>query len=155
YCSITGFMHILPNYLIIGGQKCGTNSLYAYLANHPNVRPALTKEIRFFDKYYQRGINWYKVCFPFKFDQNLHKGSIIAGEATERYLEYPHAPKRVREALPHVKLILLLRNPVDRAYSHYSMRFKAGKEKLSFEDAIDKENERTKDEYKKMENDEN
>jgi len=154
YCSMTGFMHILPNYLIIGGQKCGTNSLYSYLVNHPNVRPALTKEIRFFDKYYDRGINWYKVCFPFKFDQNLNKGRIFTGEATERYLEYPHAPKRVKSVLTNVKLIILLRNPVDRAYSHYSMRFKSGKEKLSFEDAIESEHERTKGEFEKMQNNE-
>jgi len=154
YCSMTGFLHVLPDYLIIGAQKSGTNSLYWYLLQHPLVGPAITKEIRFFDKYYDRGLNWYRVCFPFKIQKFFTK-NFVTGEATERYLDYPSSPQRVKKNLPNAKFILLLRNPVDRAYSHYNMRFNARKETLSFEDAIAQETERTQGEFEKMKNDEN
>jgi len=159
YCSMTGFLHVLPDYLILGAQKSGTNSLYWYLLQHPSVDPAITKEIRFFDKYYDRGLNWYSVCFPFKFHKffakNLQGKNFITGEATERYLDHPLSPQRVKKNLPNAKFIILLRNPIDRAYSHYNMRFNARKEILSFEDAIEQEIERTQGEFKKMQNDEN
>ena len=153
YCSLTGFLHVLPNYLILGAQKSGTNSLYWYLLQHPSVGPANTKEIRFFDKYYDRGLNWYRVCFPLKFKRIFIK-NLVTGEATERYLDHPHSPKRIKKNLPNAKFIILLRNPVDRAYSHYNMRFNSRRESLTFEEAIDKESERTKGEFEKMENDE-
>jgi hypothetical protein len=159
YCSFTGFLHILPDYLILGAQKSGTNSLYWYLRQHPFVKRATTKEILFFDKYYDRGLNWYRVCFPLKsqkyFLKNILGKNLLTGEATERYLDHPHAPQRVKESIPNVKFIILLRNPVDRAYSHYNMRFSVGNETLSFEEAIEKEVQRTKGEYEKMLNDEN
>ena len=69
YCELTGFLHVLPDFYIIGGQKCGTGSLYTYLISHPHVQPSISKEPSFFDRYYDRGENWYRVCFPFK----IHK----------------------------------------------------------------------------------
>lgn len=152
YCSLTGSFHPLPNYLIIGAAKCGTGSLYRYLNQHPQIKPALTKEVRFFDKYYNKGINWYRIFFPFK---DLLKRKYITGEATPRYLDHPHAPKRVKEVIPNAKLIVLLRNPIDRAYSMYNMRLSRGRETHSFEESIKLEKERTKGEFKKMELDKN
>jgi len=99
-----------------------------------------------------RGINWYQVFFPFK---DLLRRKFLTGDATPRYLDHPHAPKRVKEIIPNVKFIVLLRNPIDRAYSMYNMRVSRGRETCSFEEAIRLEKERTQDEFKKMEEDEN
>ena len=159
YKNLTGFAHVLPDFYIIGAQKCGTSALYDYLVQHPNIHPCTTKEPRFFDKYYHRGINWYKSCFPLKIKKNLetklfHR-KFLTGEATERYLEHPHVPKRLKNLTPNAKIIIILRNPIDRAYSHYNMRHNSKKEELSFEEAIEKESQRTKNEYELMLNDEN
>jgi hypothetical protein len=81
--------------------------------------------------------------------------SFVTGEASPYYLFHPHAPKRVASAIPKVKIIVLLRNPIDRAYSHYHHALKQGNETLSFEDAIGKEEERLYKEMEKMLKDEN
>ena len=157
YCTLTGCLHVLPDYLILGAQKSGTNSLYWYLRQHPYVKRATTKEILFFDKYYDRGLDWYRVNFPLKIQKDFLKilgKDLLTGEATERYLDHPLAPYRVKESIPNVKFIILLRNPIDRAYSHYNMRHGAGNEPLSFEEAIQKEQDRTKGEFEKMQKDE-
>jgi len=157
--TTTGSIHVLPNFLILGAARSGTTSLYQYLTEHPSIIPGVGKEIYFFDKKFQNGFNWYKSFFPTKLKmsitENKQKTKCLTGEATPRYLHYPHAPKRVFELLPNIKLIVLLRNPTDRAYSHYQMEVSSGNEKLTFEEAIEKEEERTKDIMKKMQNDEN
>jgi len=154
YCSLTGFLHVLPDFYIIGAAKCGTSSLYDYLLQHPDVQPAFTKEPRYFDKYYDRGENWYRVCFPFKihkyFLKTIFRRGFITGEATPRYVDHPHAPKRLKKLTPNAKLIVLLRNPIDRAYSNYNMRAEADTESLSFKDAVKQEKQRTKGEFEKM-----
>ena len=159
YSNLTGFTHVLPDFYLIGAQKCGTSALYDYLVQHPCIHPCITKEPRFFDKYFHRGINWYKTCFPSifqkKFESKIFHRKFLTGEATERYLEHPHVSKRIKKITPNSKFIVLLRNPIDRAYSHYNMRYKSKKEKLSFEDAIECEKDRTHNEFKKMLNDEN
>lgn len=126
---------ILPSFLIIGTQKGGTTSLYKYITQHPNVLAASKKEIHFFnnDKNFKLGMEWYKEQFAFKSEPPL---KAITGEATPMYLFHPLAPVRIAQLLPSVKLIAILRNPVDRAYSHYQMRKRNGKEKRSFEEVI-------------------
>lgn len=146
YCQTTSFLHPLPDYLIIGAFKSGTSSLYEYLIQHPDIEPAITKQIHFFDKYFERGLPWYKSCFPV--NKIIQKK--ITGEATPYYLCHPLAPSRISKIIPNVKLIVLLRNPVDRAYSHYQMEFSRNQENLSFEDAIDAEDERLKGEVDKI-----
>lgn len=124
-----------PNFLIIGAQKCGTSSLYHNLCQHPRIRPARKKEIHFFDDHYDKGLDWYKSYFPpvkpFK--------NIFTGEASPYYLFHPYAPNRISLSYPHIKLIILLRNPVDRAYSHYHHNIRKNRENLSFEQAVAKE----------------
>ena len=150
---------MLPDFLIIGAAKSGTTSLYEYLIQHPSIAPAVGKEVYFFDKKYSKGINWYKSFFPFKinkiFSEKFDNKKFLTGEATPRYLYHPHTPKRVFDIIPQVKLIVLLRNPIDRAYSHYQMEVAVGNEELSFEDAIDNEENRIRDDMKKMESNEN
>ena len=159
YCNLTGFAHVLPDFYLIGAQKCGTSALYDYLVQHPCIHPCTTKEPRFFDKYYNRGLNWYKSCFPLIFykqiETKLFHRKFLTGEATERYFEHPHVPQRIKQITPKSKFIILLRNPIDRAYSHYNMRYESKKEVLSFEDAINREKERTKGEFERMLKDEN
>lgn len=109
-----------PSFLIIGAQKCGTTSLYYNLLKHPNISHAGKKEIHFFDEHYEKGLDWYRSFFP---PVGLFEG-MITGEASPRYFFLPHVPGRVRETFPGIKLILLLRNPVDRAYSQYQHNFR-------------------------------
>ena len=157
--TTTGSAHVLPDFLIIVAARSGTTSLYEYLTQHPSVIPGVGKEIYFFDKKFAKGINWYKSFFPTKITksrlENQQKRKCLTGEATPRYLHYYHSPKRVFDLIPNIKLIVLLRNPINRAYSHYQMEVGSGNEKSSFEDAIEQEEDRIRDDMRKMEKDEN
>lgn len=158
YCSLSGFLHLLPDFYIIGAQKSGTTALFYYLTKHPNI-PQTIKDIRFFDKYYHKGLDWYRLHFPLKISksvaQKINKKKYVIGEATERYLEYPHAPQRIKKITPNAKFLIVLRNPVERTYSHYNFNVVRNKENRTFEKAIFQELERTKLEFEKMEKDEN
>jgi len=158
YCNIAGPFHLSPDFIIFGISRSGTTSLFQYLSKHPNIEPCAIKEPHYFDQYYDRGINWYRMNFPLKW-QNLISTKIknqklVTGEATGAYLLNPHAPKRIYDLNPKIKLILLLRNPIDRAFSHYQRKLNNGTEKLSFEEAIEKENSRIAGELEKMEQNE-
>lgn len=118
-----------PDYIIIGETKCGTTSLYNYLIQHPRILDTYgngdkvdkiyaTKEIRYFDRYYSRGPDWYKSCFPSTQDDE------ITGEATPMYMYRSLAAKRIQSLLPNIKLIIQLRNPVDRLYSNFQHNLK-------------------------------
>jgi len=143
---ITSPLRSLPDFLIVGAKKCGTTALYSYLTQHPEIAPALKKEIYFFNAYFGRGKLWYRSHFPTR----SAKGSTLTGEATPDYLFHPHCAERIKATVPQVKLIAILRNPVDRAYSFYNHNLRAGLETLSFEDAISKEEERLEGETAKV-----
>ena len=132
----TAHLRQAPAFLIIGTQKGGTTSLHHYLDRHHDVTMAFKKEVHFFDSFYFKGIDWYLAHFP------LHGEAAQSGEASPTYLFHPEAPRRVHDAFPGVKLIALLRNPVDRAYSHHQMEFRRGNDPLPFEEAIAQEPER-------------
>src|SRR5579859_2819290 len=159
YRMTTNRLRLLPDFLIIGGQRCGTSSLYYYLTEQPGVVAASTKEIHFFDDYYTKGLGWYKAQFPTasykKYIENVRKLHFLTGEASPYYLFHPHAPRRIKAALPNAKLIVLLRNPIDRAYSQHWLEVMGKYESLSFEEAIQSEPERTAGELDKMLTDEN
>jgi hypothetical protein len=151
----TAPLRVLPDYLIIGTQKGGTTSLYNYLGQHPWILPALKKEVHFFDtQNFAKGPGWYRAHFPLnlqkKYANKSSRCSAITGEASPYYLFYPHAPKRVEKILPKTKIIVMLRNPVDRALSHYYHQVRKGRERLTFEAAIDAERERLGGEYERM-----
>ena len=155
----TNYLRILPDFIIIGTQRGGTTSLYKYIAEHPNVYSAFRKEVDFFDYNYNKGISWYKAHFPTflkRFCKERIKGQrFITGESSPEYMFHPHSLKRLNEKIPQVKIICMLRNPADRAYSSYNLIKKLGIEKLSFEEAIKKEKERLNGELEKMIDDEN
>jgi hypothetical protein len=145
--SFTGVFRTLPDFIIIGVQKGGTTSLYNYLIEHPDIFPALHKEIHFFDRNFHRGINWYRANFAFllvKYFRKIQNKIFITGEATPDYLLHEATPKKIKDTLPSTKFLVVLRNPIDRAYSHYNMRVNTGDEKLPFEEAIEKESKRIK-----------
>jgi Sulfotransferase domain len=137
---------VLPDFLIIGSQKCGTTSLYNYLTQHPCIYPAFTKEVGYFDRYYSGDLNWYRSHFPSSlhkyYRHNLRKRPFLTGEASTGYIVIPQALQRIAHIMPHIKLILLLRNPVDRAYSHYHHSRRRGRETCSFEEALQQETAR-------------
>jgi hypothetical protein len=129
----------MPDFLIIGAQKGGTTSLYNYLIQHPQITTAKKKEIHFFDNQFHRGLRWYRNQFPLLKKPPSEREGQITGESSPYYLFHPLAAKRAWETLPQAKIIVLLRDPVDRAYSHYWNSVRSGHEKLSFEEAIEKE----------------
>lgn len=137
-----------PDFLIIGAQKAGTTSLYNYLIQHPNVLPAGQKEVHFFDLNYDKGTPWYFNHFPNVLKKKSRHAQI--GEATPYYLFHPLAAERSSNILPRVKLIVLLRDPIDRAYSQYYMTKRKGNELRSFEEAIENELEVMEKEEKKI-----
>jgi hypothetical protein len=155
YARPTAGLRLLPDYLIIGAQRAGTTSLHRYLVQHPGVRTMLrTKGVHFFDTAYGRGLSWYAARFPTKayawYVARRHGVALRTGEASPYYLFHPHVPGRVAEHLPQVKLIALLRDPVQRAYSHYQHEVARGFETLSFEEAIEAEPARLASETERM-----
>ena len=124
----------LPDFLICGAQRGGTTALYHYLRSHPQVYMPGKKELHFFDQNYHRGLKWYSRFFK----QTCRDGCIV-GEATPSYMYLEEVPQRIKRVLPDVKLIFVLRHPVDRAYSHYWLEVRLGLEPLSFEEALLKE----------------
>jgi hypothetical protein len=119
----------LPTFIIGGAMRAGTSSLNAYLREHPEISVSRPKEVHFFDQNYGQGLEWYRQHFP-------HRSGIAIGEATPDYLYHQKAPQRIAETLPQVRVLLMLRDPVDRAYSHYWHNRSVGKEQLPFEEAL-------------------
>lgn len=160
YRATTNPIRLLPDFVIIGTQRGGTTSLYNYLAEHPCIGAASIKEVHFFDTpHYKQGLAWYRAHFPSLVQkyhmQQWQKQAFITGEASPYYLFHPYAARRMAQVLPQVKLIVMLRNPVDRAYSHFYHEVAGGHEKLSsFEEAIEREEERLAGEPEKLRDDE-
>lgn len=157
--KITSSFRVLPDFLIIGGQKCGTTALYNYIIEHPDIYPAVRKQMHYFDNRYEKGDHWYRSGFPTALEKfyirRILRNRFTTGEATPNYIFHPHAPGRIARLLPHAKFILLLRDPVDRAYSHYNHEIRKGAETLSFAEAIAKEQERLQPEIDRMRKEEN
>ena len=134
----TAWGRLRPSFLIIGAQRSGTTSLYRYLCTHPDVRPALRKEIHYYDFQFAKGRAWYGAHFPMP-PLRLLRRSPATGEASPYYMVHPLAPARAQAHNPQLKIIAILRDPVERAYSQYHQNRARGHERLSFEDAIDAE----------------
>ena len=143
-----------PSFIVIGAMRSGTTSLYRYLCDHPEVASARRKELHFFDRQYPKGVDWYRRQFPSRFarmeNKTANRFKLITGEASPAYLLHPLAPQRAAKYLPDVKLLAVLRNPVDRAFSHYQHGRFCGYEPLSFEEAIKQENDRIQPERQKL-----
>lgn len=124
----------LPTFLGIGAPRAGTTWLNTLLPSHPDVyTPNLRDEINFFDRYYKRGLSWYETLFP---PSELAMRYQAIGEISPQYLECDECPERIFKVLPESKLIVMLRHPVNRAYSQYGMFVQRWNFKGSFEDFI-------------------
>lgn len=121
------------SFLLIGAQKAGTTSLARHLGAHPQIFVPAAKELEFFsvDERYARGFDWYRQTYF----EEAPEGCVL-GEASTHYMMFPSVPLRIKEHLPDVKLIALLRNPIDRAYSHHRMSSMRGDDTRPFEQAI-------------------
>ena len=111
--------------------------MFRHLRMHPLFLPPLRKEIHYFDFFHDRGLAWYLAHFPMR-----RAGSYVTGEASPYYMVHPMAPQRVAAFDPDMKLIAILRDPVERALSHHAMQRRKGHETLPFEAALDAECER-------------
>ncbi len=150
FFRLTAGFRILPDFFIIGVQKGGTNSLYHYLTRHPQIIPAQRKEIYFFnnENNFEKGLAWYRKHFALnsrrKKQEKKNNCRAFTLDATTNYFENTEAAIRLKKTFPDAKAILLLRNPVERAWSHYKMSVQYGFEKLGFEEALAVEDERLK-----------
>ena len=134
----------LPDAVIIGAQKCGTSSLHNYLTQHPGVIAPLRKEVHYFDVNYPRGERWYRAHFGRTGEPGLNIDS------SPYYLFHPLAAQRMHALLPQVKLIVLLRDPVRRAYSQYWQQRDKDREPLGFEDALAAESQRVDEAHRRL-----
>ncbi|MFD2168201.1 sulfotransferase family protein [Thalassotalea euphylliae] len=144
--SATPFFRPLPNTFIVGAQKAGTSSLHSYLCQHPKVIGATKKELHYFSgglrpevDNFSKSTNWYRSHFPIC---PLRSSDLICLDSTPMYLFHPLVPQRISAFNPASKIIILLRNPVERAISHYFHTKKHGFETLKIEDAIKGERDR-------------
>ncbi len=142
----------LPDFLIIGAQRCGTTSLYRYLEKHPQVIGAApSKGVHYFDVHHERSLRWYRAHFPTRRRRERVGRRAVTGEASPYYVFHPHGPDRVRAAVPNVRLILMLRDPVVRAFSQYQQEYARGFEDAeTFERALELEPGRLAGERERM-----
>lgn len=138
--ALTHGLRALPDFLIIGTQKGGTSSLLNYLLAHPRVGRHTRKEIHFFDREFARGPAWYRGHFPLRAGLRARAavagGPVVCGESSPSYLAHPLAPARAAGLVPGARLIVLLRNPIDRAHSHVRHQVRRGKESRSPDEAL-------------------
>jgi Sulfotransferase domain len=144
FARVTAPLRMLPNFLIVGAQRAGTTSLYNYLAQHPDVgRVRLGKGVHYFDTNAGQSMSWYRSHFPL----DGHKLPIpgrphSVGEGAPYYMFHPAVGQRIDAALPGVKLIAILRDPVERAHSQWAHETARGFETLGFEEALHAEADR-------------
>ena len=145
----------LPSFLVIGTQRGGTSSLFRYLSGHPQVMRPLRKESEYFSGRFAQTENWYRANFPTR--SSLSRGSTgerVTFEATPDYLLFPKAPAHAHDLVPDAKLVALLRNPTERAFSHYNHMVRLGFETIPFEEAIHTEEERCAEDWARLAQDE-
>lgn len=127
--------YLTPNFIGIGPGKCGTTWLYNALSAHPQVLTSTSKETLYFSDYYSKGMKWYQGFFPYKAKPET-PAPIAIGEVSNTYIFDPAVAARIAEALPGAKIIYNLRDPLERAFSHYLFMLRNAMLKGSFEEAI-------------------
>lgn len=124
----------LPTFLGIGVPRAGTTWLHTFLAGHPEIcLPTKRKEIRFFDRHFEQGLAWYEGFFPPAEEAAAYRA---IGEISPQYLYCDECPGRIAAALPGVKLLVMLRHPVDRAYSQYGFVVQRRNYRESFDEFL-------------------
>ena len=128
-------LRVLPDLIVIGVVRSGTTSLYYYLSQHPSIIKSAYDELGYFDSNYKLGLNWYKSLFPSIFEKKKverKNGKFVTYDVTPFYIYDQKSPQRIHQILPNSKLIVILRNPVDRSYSNYFL----GNQEKKFEEII-------------------
>lgn len=154
----TADLRVEPDFFIVGGKRCGTTSLQAWLATHPAVVGSHSgKGTHYFDVNYEHGRRWFRAHFPTKAYIDLVRrrtgGPVMTGEASPYYAFHPMALERLHDAIPHGRVIFVLRDPTERAYSHYLYERRRGFEELTFDEALDLEEQRISGEEDRLRTD--
>ena len=159
----TSHLRALPDFLIIGAHRAGTTALHECLTRHPCVastfpRVQHIKGVRFFDEYFYRGTEWYRSHFPTVATRTWleyrARAPVLVGESSPYYLFHPLAAERAWRVVPNAQILVLLRNPIERAYSHWRRERRDGRETLPFEAAIAAEPVRLAGEEERIREDE-
>ena len=124
----------LPTFLGIGVPRGGTTWLHGLLETHPEIyMPSRRKEVRFFDKHFEKGMQWYEDFFCSPEERGMFRA---IGEVSPQYIYCEECPRRISETLADVRLILMLRHPVDRAYSQYGFLLQRRNFRGSFQEFL-------------------
>ena len=153
YGIATARWRVLPDFLIVGTKRGGTTSLWNWLDAHPQVlsmfpRARGLKSTEYFFNRRPASESWYRSHFhtrTYRAMVSRKRGPVVNGEASPYYMYGPHVPRQMAAEVPDAKLVVLLRDPVDRAFSHYQERFQQGVETLDFAEALAREEERIAD----------
>ena len=150
--SLTARWRLRPSFIILGAQRAGTTTLYRVLSEHPAVvRPTVSKGTGFFDVRYERGLRWYLGHFPLGAPaRRRHGAAATTFESSGYYLFHPLAASRIARDLPGVRVVAMVRDPVERAYSAHRHEQARGFESEPFEVALELEEERTTGEVEKI-----
>ena len=148
----TAALRAVPDVLIAGASRSGTTSLHRALLTHPSmVPPILTKGVHYFDVEYARGPAWYRTHFPLRATVARRPGTPLVFESSGYYMYHPEAPRRIAETLAGVRIVVMLRDPVERAYSAFKHEHARGFEPVEvFEDALALEPERLTGEVERI-----
>lgn len=140
----TSGLRMRPDFIVVGAQRAGTTTLFRVLSGHPDVmRPTLSKGIGYFDLNHHRGRRWYRGHFPLALPARLRTGGRAqAFESSGYYLFHPLAAERIARELPGVRIVVMVRDPVERAYSAHRHEFVRGFESEEFEPALALEDSR-------------
>jgi Sulfotransferase domain len=151
----TARWRMTPAFIVIGGQRCGTTSIFKSLAEHPQVlAPPVDKGTDYYTMHYSRGLDWYRGHFPLRRtgaarDSDL--GPAVAFEACTYYMFHPYAIERLARDFPDIKLVAMLRDPVERAFSAYKHELARGYEtETDFRQALELEDERVAGEAERL-----
>ena len=142
YYAITGSARVLPDFLIIGAKRCGTTTLFQYLPEHPSIARSHHDNMGFFSDNFHLGVNWYRSFFPTKFFKNKIKkkhNEFRAFDVTTKYIESKKTAENIRTIKSNMKIIVILRNPIDRVFSQFHTSIRDGEEKRRFEEVINYE----------------
>jgi hypothetical protein len=152
---LTAGLRMTPTFLIVGAQRSGTTSMYRALGQHPSVlRAVLHKGVHYFDVHYEESLSWYRAHFPLRSTaERVRRATGVPAQTFESspyYMFHPLAPERIARDLPGVKLIVLVRDPVERAYSAHAHELARGFETESFERALELEESRLRGETERL-----
>lgn len=142
FYGLTNIFRVLPDFFVIGPGRTGTTSLYHYLDQHPSLSKSAYDELGFFDVNFHLGLHWYRSLFPSIFTKYRIKSKtnfFMTYDVSPSYVRRPWNARRIKNLFPNTKLIVVLRNPVDKTFSHYKLLSKTIGKVQPFEEIIKEE----------------